>query len=137
MDEFYMKEALLLAKKAYDEDEIPVGAIIVKNDKIIGRGYNQKEKYKNPLKHAELIAIEDACKTIGDWRLNDCILYVTLYPCLMCEGAIVESRIEKVVYGVTKNEQMFTNVLFKTSGKVLENECLKIIQDFFKKQRNK
>lgn len=137
MDEFYMKEALLLAKKAYDEDEIPVGAIIVKNDKIIGRGYNQKEKYKNPLKHAELIAIEDACKTIGDWRLNDCILYVTLYPCLMCEGAIVESRIEKVVYGVTKNEQMFTNDLFKTSGKVLENECLKIIQDFFKKQRNK
>lgn len=137
MDEFYMNEALLLAKKAYDEDEIPVGAIIVKNNEIIGRGYNQKEKYKNPLKHAELIAIEDACKTIGDWRLNDCILYVTLYPCLMCEGAIVEARIDKVVYGATKNEQTFYNDLLKTSGKVLENECLKIIQDFFKKQRNK
>ena len=90
-----MFEAFKLAERAFDEDEIPVGAVIVKDGKIIGRGYNQKEKFKNPLKHAELVAIEEACNFIGDWRLNDCEIYVTLKPCSMCLGAIKETRIKK------------------------------------------
>lgn len=138
MSEKYMEEALRLAKKAYDEDEIPVGAVIVYNDKIIGCGYNQKEKLNNPLKHAELIAIEEACNYIGDWRLNNCELYVTLEPCQMCMGAIIETRIKKIVYGASKNDQMFNirkDIIYE--GGILEDECLKIIQKFFKVKRNK
>ena len=138
MEKYYMNEALKLAKKAFDEDEIPVGAIVVKNGEIIGCGYNQKEKSNNPLKHAEMIAIEEACKYIGDWRLNDCVIYVTLEPCLMCLGAIVETRIEKVVYGAKKFDQMFDikNDIDIVGG-VLEKECLSILQEFFKNKRNK
>lgn len=138
MNEKYMNEALILAKKAYDEDEIPVGAVVVYNNKIIGCGYNQKEKLNNPLKHAELIAIEEACNYIGDWRLNDCELYVTLEPCQMCMGAIVETRIKKIVYGISKSDQMFNiqkDIIVE--GGILENECLQIIQKFFKNKRNK
>lgn len=138
MEKYYMKEALKLAMKAFDEDEIPVGAIVVKNNKIIGCGYNQKEKTNNPLKHAELIAIEEACKTIGDWRLNDCEIYVTLEPCQMCMGAIFETRINKIVYGISKNERMF-NIKndINIYGGILEKECLEILQKFFKNKRNK
>jgi len=138
MNEKYMEEALKLAKRAYDEDEIPVGAVVVCNDKIIGCGYNQKEKLNNPLKHAELIAIEEACNYIGDWRLNDCELYVTLEPCQMCMGAIVETRIKKVVYGVSKSDQMFNiqKDIIVESG-ILQDDCLEIIQKFFKNKRNK
>ena len=106
----YMNEALKLAMNAFEEDEIPVGAVIVKDDKIIGSGYNKKEQTGNPLKHAELIAIEEACKRIGDWRLNDCEIYVTLEPCQMCMGAIAETRIKKVIYGVEKDEQVFDKI---------------------------
>ena len=138
MEKYYMKEALKLAMKAFDEDEIPVGAIVVKDDKIIGSGYNQKEKMNNPLKHAELIAIEEACKNIGDWRLNDCEIYVTLEPCQMCMGAIFETRINKIVYGISKNERMF-NIKndINIYGGILEKECLEILQKFFKNKRNK
>lgn len=138
MEKYYMKEALKLAMKAFDEDEIPVGAIVVKNNKIIGCGYNQKEKNNNPLKHAELIAIEEACKTIGDWRLNDCEIYVTLEPCQMCMGAIFETRIKKIVYGINKDKQMF-NIKndINIYGGILEEECLEILQKFFKNKRNK
>ena len=133
-----MKEALKLALKAYSEDEIPVGAVVVKDNKIIGCGYNQKEKYKNPLMHAELIAIEEACNYIGDWRLNDCEIYVTLEPCQMCMGAIVETRIKKIVYGITKEKQMFDDKKdINIHGAVLEEECLEILQEFFKNKRNK
>lgn len=137
--ECYMNEALRLALKAFEEDEIPVGAVVVKNNKIIGFGYNQKEKTNNPLKHAELIAIEEACKNIGDWRLNDCELYVTLEPCTMCMGAIVETRIKKVVYGINKmTDQMFNNKKdIEVIGGILEDECLEILQQFFKNKRNK
>ena len=134
----YMEEALKLAKRAFDEDEIPVGAVVVYKNKIIGCGYNQKEKLNNPLKHAELIAIEEACNYIGDWRLNDCELYVTLEPCQMCMGAIVETRIKKVVYGIKKNDQMFNNrkdIIME--GGILEDKCLQIIQNFFQNKRNK
>ena len=138
MEKYFMNEALKLAKKAFDKDEIPVGAVIVKDNKIIGCGYNEKEKYKNPLKHAEMIAIEEACRYIGDWRLNECVLYVTLEPCLMCMGAIVETRIGKVVYGAKKIDQMFAakNDVDVVGG-ILEEECLSILQDFFKNRRNK
>lgn len=138
MNEIFMKEALKLALKAYGEDEIPVGAVVVKDNKIIGCGYNQKEKNKNPLRHAELIAIEEACNYIGDWRLNDCEIYVTLEPCQMCMGAIVETRIKKIVYGITKEKQMFDNQKdINIHGGVLEEECLEILQEFFKNKRNK
>lgn len=136
MDEKYMLEALKLAEKAMDEDEIPVGAIIVKNNEIIGCGYNQKERTKNPLKHAELIAIEEACKKIGDWRLNGCVLYVTLEPCPMCMGAIVETRLDKVVYGLSKNEHSYENDVAVVDG-ILEEKCLILLQNFFKNKRNK
>lgn len=136
MEEKYMNEALKLANKALEENEIPVGAVVVKNNKIIGCGYNRKEKTKNPLKHAELIAIEQACKKIGDWRLNDCEIYVTLEPCAMCMGAIIETRISKVVYGIKKSEHSFDNKIEFVAG-ILEEECLSILQKFFKNKRNK
>jgi len=138
METKFMKEALKLAVNAYLEDEIPVGAVVVKNNRIIGCGYNKKEKTKNPLKHAELIAIEEACEYVGDWRLNECEIYVTLEPCQMCMGAIVETRIKKVVYGVSKYEQMFDNKNdIKMCGGILKEECLEILQKFFKNKRNK
>jgi len=138
MQEKYMIKAIELAKKAYDLDEIPVGAVIVKDNKIIGTGYNKKEKEKNPLKHAELIAIEKACKKINDWRLNDCEIYITLEPCQMCLGAIIESRIKKIVYGVSKSKQVFNNLNdIEIVGGILENESLEILQKFFKNKRNK
>jgi len=134
----YMNEALKLAINAFEEDEIPVGAVIVKDDKIIGCGYNQKEKTGNPLKHAELIAIEEACKNVGDWRLNDCEIYVTLEPCQMCMGAIVETRIKKVIYGISKSDQMFNDKKdINIIGGILEDECLEILQKFFQIKRNK
>ena len=97
--ERFMKEALKEAKKAYDKLEVPVGAVIVKNGKIIARGYNQKETKKDTIKHAEIIAIEKASKKLDSWRLNDCEMYVTLEPCPMCAGAIINSRIKKIYIG--------------------------------------
>lgn len=137
VDKEFMDEAIKLAIRSYEEDEVPVGAVVVKDNKIIGCGYNQKDKTKNPLKHAELIAIEEACKYMGDWRLNDCTLYTTFEPCMMCMGAIVESRISKVVYGAKKNEQTFYNLNdIEIFGGVLEEECLHLLQKFFKNKRN-
>lgn len=137
VDKEFMDEAIKLAIRSYEEDEVPVGAVVVKDNKIIGCGYNQKDKTKNPLKHAELIAIEEACKYMGDWRLNDCTLYTTFEPCMMCMGAIVESRISKVVYGAKKDEQTFYNLNdIEIFGGVLEEECLHLLQKFFKNKRN-
>lgn len=138
MNEKFMEKALEYAKIAAEEDEIPVGAIIVKNNEIIGYGYNKKEQTKNPLKHAEMIAIESACNNIGDWRLNECEIYVTLKPCSMCMGAIIASRIDKVIYGADKIEQEYDNkTVCEIHGGVLEDECLKIIQKFFQNKRTK
>ena len=136
--EYFMKKALDLAIEAFYEDEIPVGAVVVRNNEIIGCGYNRKEKLKNPLKHAELIAIEEACTNVGDWRLDDCEIYITLEPCQMCMGAIVETRIKKIVYGISKSEQTFNSMKdIEMNGGVLRDECLEIIQKFFKIKRNK
>ena len=101
MDEVFMREALELAKEAAAEGEVPVGCVIVRNGEIVGRGRNRRETHKTALGHAELEAISDACKNLGGWRLWECTLYVTLEPCPMCAGAIINARIPRVVYGAS------------------------------------
>lgn len=147
--EAYMEYALREAKKAYEKMEIPVGAIIVKNGEIISRGHNQKETQKNAIKHAEIIAIEKACKKLGAWRLNDCSMYVTLEPCSMCAGAIIQSRIEKVYIGTMDPKtgscgsvlNLFEDYHFnhhvQTETGICKGECEKIIKDFFKELRKR
>ena len=144
MDDFYMTEALKLARKAFKAGEVPIGAIIVDNNRIIGKGYNQKEKKKNSLKHAELIAIDEASKSVGDWRLNNCVLYTTLFPCPMCASAIQQSRIKKIYY-ILESKDLFS---FELSKKILNTHSHKveiekinlntsILNDFFYKIRLK
>ena len=141
----YMRQALDLAKTAMQEDEVPVGAIIVQGDKIIARAYNTREKDKNALYHAEIKAIDEACRILGGWRLVGCTMYVTLEPCPMCAGAIINSRIERVVYGAPDNKagafgtmiNLTDYPLFKPEiiGGVLADDCSKILSDFFKAKR--
>lgn len=146
-NEQYMKEALKQAKKAYRLGEVPIGCVIVYQDKIIGRGYNKRNTKKTTLAHAELVAIEKASKAMGDWRLEDCTMYVTLEPCQMCAGAIVQARIKKVVIG-TKNPKAgcagsILNLLqmeefnhqVELENGVMEKECTDILQQFFKELR--
>ena len=137
MDEFYMNLAIQQAKKAYKSEEVPIGAIIVKNNKIISKAYNKKEKTKNVVKHAEIIAITKACKKIKNWRLDDCEIYVTMEPCMMCCGAIQQARIKKIVYGIKNKNYGCTNLLQNTEiiSQVCEKECKTLIQSFFKKRR--
>ena len=148
-NEYYMKLALKEARKAYKHNEVPVGAIIVSNDKIIAKGNNQRENSGDVTKHAELIAIRKASKKKKDWRLNDCTMYVTLFPCPMCASAIIQSRISKLVIGTStmdlKNKEI-VNLIFLDSIKskkiileenVLENECSDILKSFFQMQRQK
>ena len=143
----YMKEALRQAKKAYALGEVPIGCVIVYEDKIIARGYNRRNTDKNTLAHAEITAINRASKKMGDWRLEDCTLYVTLEPCQMCSGAIVQSRITNVVMGCMNPKAgcggsilnilempEFNHQVNVTRG-VLEEECSQILQDFFKELR--
>ena len=136
----YLEKIYNLAKMSYDMDEIPVGAIVVRNGEIIGTGVNSRHGNKSVVGHAEINAIEEACKYIGDWRLDGCELYVTLLPCMMCSGAILESRIKKVYYLSDR-----TNVCFKTSDFVnvikidaeeWEKKYLKLLQLFFENKRN-
>ncbi|EOS71206.1 hypothetical protein C818_01214 [Lachnospiraceae bacterium MD308] len=144
-----MKEAIRQAKKAYALGETPIGCVIVYEDKIIGRGYNRRTIDKNTLAHAELIAIKKASKKIGDWRLEGCTMYVTLEPCQMCAGAIVQSRMTKVVVGCMNPKagcagsilnllQMpkFNHQAELTTG-VLQEECSQIMKSFFKELREK
>ena len=143
----WMKQALLQAEKAFAAKEVPVGAIVVHNGKVIGRGHNQKEQFNDPTAHAEMIAITAAANTLGDWRLNDCYLYVTKEPCPMCSGAIINARIKMIIFGCYDEErgccgslyQLCGDPRFKTKiavkGGVLENDSLSLIQDFFKVRR--
>ena len=137
LNEKYMIKAYNEAKKAYICGEIPVGAVVVKNGKVIGRGYNKKEKTKNAIMHAEIIAINKACKKNKDWRLNDCELYVTLEPCMMCMGAIVESRIKKIYCGVKNKKSNFNNQEICASEKIdieygiLEDNIKNQLKSFF------
>ena len=144
-DEIFMLEALKEAEIAATEDEVPVGAVIVRNGEILVRAHNTREKDKNPLYHAEIKAINEASKLLGGWRLVGCTLYVTLEPCPMCAGAIINSRIERVVYGAPDHKagafgtmiNLTDYPLFKpqiTSG-VLTSECSGILSSFFKNKR--
>ena len=144
--EKWMKQALNQAIKAYDNDEVPIGSIIVKDDVIIGRGFNQVESLNDCTAHSEIIAITSASNTLKDWRLNDCSLYVTKEPCIMCFGAIVHSRIKNLYFGISDNENGFREALKKDklfnsnhlelceSG-ILELDCKAIIKNFFKEKR--
>ena len=141
----YMKEALKEAKLSYNKNEVPVGAVIVKNDKVISKAHNLS--YLNGINsHAEILAINDAIKAFNDWRLNDCELYVTLEPCPMCAGAIIQSRIKKVFIGAKTNiksnskivESIFNNNDYYHSVEVEyldDDNCSKIISNFFKQKR--
>lgn len=139
----YMKEALKEAKKAAKIGEVPIGCVIVFKDKIIGRGYNRRNTKKTTLAHAEITAIQKASKAMGDWRLEDCTLYVTLEPCQMCSGAIVQARIKEVIVGAMNPKagcagsilnilqmEEFNHQVELTTG-VMEEECKKVLQDFF------
>ena len=146
--EKWMKYALLEAIKAYDAGEVPIGCIVVKNSKIIGRGYNQVEALNDATAHAEMIAITAAANTIENWRLNECTLYVTKEPCAMCSGAIVNARIQMIVFGCYDEKEGCCGSLYQlcgdprfkiqavVKGGVLEKECLGLIQEFFQLKRN-
>jgi len=146
-DEKYMRTALKQAEKAYNLGETPIGCVIVHEDKIIARGYNRRNTDKNPLAHAEVAAIKKASKKLGDWRLEECTLYVTLEPCPMCAGAIVQARIPRVVMGCMNpkagcagsvldmlHEEGFNHQAETESG-VLGEECSTMMKNFFKKLR--
>ena len=147
--EYYMKMALKEAKKAYKLGEVPIGCVIVYEDKIIGRGYNRRNTDKSTLAHAEITAIKKASKIIGDWRLEDCTLYVTLEPCQMCAGAIVQARIPTVVMGCMNPKAgcggSILNILdmpefnhqVHTIRGILEEECSQMLTTFFKELRIK
>ena len=144
----WMNEALRLAGKAYREGEIPVGAVIVQKNKIIGRGYNQRERLKDPTAHAEILAITAAAGTLKDWRLTDCTLYVTKEPCPMCTGAIINSRMRLLVFGAYDEEKGCCGSLYQlcgdrrldsktaVKGGVEEEKCTAILQEFFQTKRN-
>lgn len=146
-DERYMKEAIRQAKKAEKLMEVPIGCVIVYEDKIIARGYNKRNLKKTTLAHAEIIAIAKAGKVMGDWRLEDCTMYITLEPCQMCAGAIVQARMKRVVIGSRNakagcagsvlnllQEERFNHQVELTEG-VLEEECSSMLRDFFKELR--
>lgn len=137
MKEKYMNLALKQAKKAQKHNEVPVGAIIVKDNKIISQAYNKREKSKNVIKHAEIIAIIKACKKLKNWRLDNCEIYITMEPCMMCCGAIEQARIKKIVYGVKNEKFGYTDKLknIEIISDIKEKECKKIIQSFFKNKR--
>ncbi len=148
-DEDFMSRALELANKAAELGEVPVGAVVVKKStgEIVGEGYNLRESSKNPLAHAEIIAVGNASKRLGGWRLIDCEMFVTLEPCPMCCGAIINSRVERVVFGaydkkagscesVTNLFELPYNHKPEIIGGVMEQECSKILSDFFKTLRN-
>lgn len=148
-DEKYMRQAMKLAQKAADLGEVPIGCVIEYQGEIIGRGYNRRKTDKSTLAHAEIIAIKKACKKIDDWRLEECTLYVTLEPCQMCAGAIVQARIPKVVIGCMNPKAgcagSILNILqvpqfnhqVETVYGVLEEECSTMLTDFFKALRRK
>jgi tRNA(adenine34) deaminase len=146
-DAAFMREALRLAQKAFKTDEVPVGAVVVRNGKIIARAYNQVELLKDATAHAEMLALTQAEAAVSDWRLTDCDLYVTKEPCIMCAGALVHARVRRLIFGC-KDERAgaagsILNVLqmptlnhqCDISSGVLQNECATILQEFFKKQR--
>jgi tRNA(adenine34) deaminase len=147
-DEQFMEEAILLAKEAARLGEVPIGCVIVKDDTIVGRGYNRRETGKSALYHAELMAIEEACRTLGGWRLWQCSLYVTLEPCPMCAGAIINARIPQVFYGASDPKagsvgsviDLFSlpyNHRPQVVSGVLEAPCAQLLRNFFRELRQR
>lgn len=147
-DEEYMEIAYQEALKALEHDDVPIGCIIVYNDKIIGYGHNQREDLQQTDGHAEMLAIKQACKYLNRWRLDECILYTTLEPCLMCSGAIIQSHIKKVVFGAKDTRWLSLEKLIKLPDPklnyipeikedILKDKCSKLIKDYFKKKRQK
>ncbi|MEE2684714.1 MAG: tRNA adenosine(34) deaminase TadA [Planctomycetota bacterium] len=149
MDEHYMKLALQQAQQAAESDEVPVGAVIVHGERTIALAHNQREQLNDPTAHAEMIAITQAAEAIGDWRLENCTLYVTLEPCLMCAGAILQARLGRLVYGASDPKAGAVESLFQTmadnrlnhqvesiSG-ILAQECGEILSHFFQQQRSR
>lgn len=147
-NEYFMDQAIALAKEAAQQGEVPVGAVVVLGDKIVGTGRNRREKSKNALAHAEIEAINEACRTLGGWRLWQCDMYVTLEPCPMCTGAIINSRIKRLIYGasdckagscgsvVNLFELPYNHKPEIVSG-VKKDECAGLLSEFFKALRNK
>ena len=145
----WMKAAFREAEKAFEQDEVPIGAVVVQNGQIIGRGYNQCESLIDPTAHAEIIAITSASNTIKDWRLKDCRLYVTKEPCPMCAGALINARINMVIFGMYDEKEGCCGSLYQlcrdnrfkhqltVKGGIMEDACTLMIQEFFKKQREK
>ena len=148
-NEKWMKAAFREAEKAFEQDEVPIGAVVVQNGQIIGRGYNQCESLTDPTAHAEIIAITSAANTRKNWRLKDCQLYVTKEPCPMCAGALVNARINMVVFGMYDEKEGCCGSLYQlcrdfrfrhqltVKGGIMEDPCTIIIQEYFKKQREK
>ncbi len=143
-DEHYMKQALVQAQNAFDEDEVPVGAVIVLNDKIIARGYNQVEKLNDPTAHAEIIALTSAFNYLGSKYLPDATIYITVEPCVMCAGALYWSKIGRIVYGAADEKNGYKRVAGDTSPfhpktllktGVLKNECAELMKEFFRQRR--
>ena len=148
-DEFFMKEALREAQKAFDRDEVPVGAVAVYRNQIIGRGFNQTEHLKDPTAHAEIIAITAAANALSSWRLIDVEMFTTVEPCTMCAGALVLSRVKRIIFGARDvkfggcgsvfnivTEKRLNHQIEITSG-VMEKEAAALMKSFFKKKRNK
>ena len=146
---FFMREALKQAHKAYDEDEVPIGAVAVFKNQIIGRGYNRTEKLQDPTAHAEIIAITAAANALGTWRLNDVVVYTTVEPCVMCAGALVLARVKKIVFGArdekfggcgsvlnVTNEKKLNHQIEVTDG-ILATESAALMKSFFEKRRKK
>lgn len=146
-DEYFMGEALRQAQKAYTADEVPVGAVVVREGKIIARAYNQVELLKDATAHAEMLALTQAEAAVGDWRLTDCDLYVTKEPCPMCAGASVHTRIQRVIFGCADSsagaagskmnllQMSILNHRCEITFGILQNECAAILQEFFRKRR--
>ena len=145
-DRYYMEQALALAREAAADGEVPVGCVIVRGEQIVGRGRNRREKDKTALAHAEIEAIGEACRTLGGWRLWECTLYVTLEPCAMCAGAIINARIPRVVYGASDSKfgacrsvcslfDMSFNHHPQVESGVLEEEVVLLMKEFFRNLR--
>mgnify|MGYP001368712605 FL=1 len=142
-----MQKAIRLAEIAGSKDEVPIGAVIIKNEKIIGQGYNQKEQLKDPTAHAEIIAITSAASTLNDWRLKGCRMYVTKEPCAMCSGAIINSRVSTLIFGAYDDKKGCCGSLYQLCGDrrlesqttvrggVEEEQCSRLLKNYFKKKR--
>lgn len=147
MDEEYMRMALCEARAAYEEDEVPIGAVVIRNGEVVSKAHNLRETINDPTAHAEIVAIREASRILGTWRLTDCELYVTIEPCPMCAGAIVQSRIRRLIYGAQDPkagacgtimnivQNQFLNHRVEVMAGILEDECSAIMKEYFKNKR--